>query len=56
MIKLLAHLLVELQIYVLKDSYRRFIQMYSNSLGVPNYNFEELIENYKLTKGVYGYR
>ncbi len=36
-----------------KDSYRRFIQMYSNVvLGVENYNFEELIENYKLTKGV----
>ena len=35
-----------------KDSYRRFIQMYSNVvLGVENYNFEELIENYKLTKG-----
>ena len=36
-----------------KDSYRRFIQMYSNVvLGIENYNFEELIENYKLTKGV----
>ncbi len=36
-----------------KDSYRRFIQMYSNVvLGVDSYNFEELIENYKLTKGV----
>ena len=36
-----------------KDSYRRFIQMYSNVvLGVEAYNFEELIENYKLTKGV----
>ena len=36
-----------------KDSYRRFIQMYSNVvLGVGAYNFEELIENYKLTKGV----
>ena len=36
-----------------KDSYRRFIQMYANVvLGVENYNFEELIENYKLTKGV----
>ncbi len=36
-----------------KDSYRRFIQMYSSVvLGVENYNFEELIENYKLTKGV----
>jgi len=36
-----------------KDSYRRFIQMYSNVvMGVENYNFEELIENYKLTKGV----
>ena len=30
-----------------KDSYRRFIQMYSNVvLGVENYHFEELIENY----------
>ncbi len=36
-----------------KDSYRRFIQMYANVvLGVENYNFEELIENYKLTKRV----
>tara|TARA_B100000700_G_scaffold301591_1_gene370997 strand:- start:1306 stop:3963 length:2658 start_codon:yes stop_codon:yes gene_type:complete len=35
------------------DSYRRFIQMYSNVvLGVEGYRFEELIENYKLTKGV----
>ena len=36
-----------------KDSYRRFIQMYSNVvLGIDSYLFEELIENYKLTKGV----
>jgi len=36
-----------------KDSYRRFIQMYSNvALGVPSHLFEELIDNYKLTKGV----
>ena len=36
-----------------KDSYRRFIQMYSDVvLGVEAYNFEDLIENYKLTKGV----
>tara|TARA_Y100000591_G_scaffold280185_1_gene259262 strand:- start:1876 stop:4533 length:2658 start_codon:yes stop_codon:yes gene_type:complete len=36
-----------------KDSYRRFIQMYSCVvLGVESYNFEELIANYKLTKGV----
>ena len=36
-----------------KDSYRRFIQMYSNVvMGVESYNFEELIEHYKLTKGV----
>ena len=36
-----------------KDSYRRFIQMYGNVvMGVDNYHFEELIENYKLTKGV----
>jgi pyruvate,orthophosphate dikinase len=36
-----------------KDSYRRFIQMYSNVvLGIDSYRFEELIENYKLTKGV----
>tara|TARA_Y100001970_G_scaffold230774_1_gene286676 strand:- start:388 stop:3045 length:2658 start_codon:yes stop_codon:yes gene_type:complete len=36
-----------------KDSYRRFIQMYSNVvLGIENYHFDELIENYKLTKGV----
>ena len=36
-----------------KDSYRRFIQMYGNVvMGVQSYHFEELIENYKLTKGV----
>ena len=36
-----------------KDSYRRFIQMYSSVvMGVESYHFEELIENYKLTKGV----
>ena len=36
-----------------KDSYRRFIQMYGNVvMGVENHYFEELIENYKLTKGV----
>ena len=36
-----------------KDSYRRFIQMYGNVvMGVESYYFEELIENYKLTKGV----
>ena len=36
-----------------KDSYRRFIQMYANVvMGVENYHFEELIENYKLTKKV----
>ncbi len=35
------------------DSYRRFIQMYSNVvLNVNHHNFEDLIENYKLTKGV----
>ncbi len=36
-----------------KDSYRRFIQMYSSVvLGVENHLFEEMIDNYKLTKGV----
>jgi pyruvate,orthophosphate dikinase len=36
-----------------KDSYRRFIQMYSSVvLGVEGHLFEELIDNYKLTKGV----
>ena len=36
-----------------KDSYRRFIQMYGTvALGIESYKFEELIENYKLTKGV----
>jgi len=36
-----------------KDSYRRFIQMYSTVvLGVESYQFEEIIDNYKLTKGV----
>ena len=36
-----------------QDSYRRFIQMYSSVvLNIPSYHFEEIIENYKLTKGV----
>jgi pyruvate,orthophosphate dikinase len=36
-----------------KDSYRRFIQMYSNVvLGVDGHYFEETIDNFKLTKGV----
>ena len=36
-----------------KDSYRRFIQMYGNVvMGLESYHFEEIIENYKLTKGV----
>ena len=36
-----------------KDSYRRLIQMYGNVvLGIESYFFEELIENFKLTKGV----
>ena len=36
-----------------KDSYRRFIQMYANVvLGVETHLFEDLIDNYKLTKGV----
>ena len=35
------------------DSYRRFIQMYSNVvLGIESHLFEELIDNFKLTKGV----
>mgnify|MGYP000341647528 FL=1 len=35
------------------DSYRRFIQMYSNVvLEVDHHNFEDLLDNYKLTKGV----
>ena len=35
------------------DSYRRFIQMYSSVvLGIDHHNFEDLIEKYKLTKGV----
>ena len=36
-----------------KDSYEEFIQMYSNVvLGIHGHLFEELIDNYKLTKGV----
>ena len=36
-----------------KDSYRRFIQMYSNVvMGVEGHLFEEMIDNFKLTKGV----
>ena len=36
-----------------KDSYRRFIQMYGNVvMGIESHHFEDLIENYKLTKGV----
>lgn len=35
------------------DSYRRFIQMYSSVvLDIEHHLFEELIDNYKLTKGV----
>ena len=36
-----------------KDSYRRLIQMYGNVvMGIESHYFEELIDNYKLTKGV----
>ena len=36
-----------------KDSYRRFIQMYGNVvMGIKSHLFEEMIDNYKLTKGV----
>ena len=36
-----------------KDSYRRLIQMYGNVvLGIESHFFEELIDNYKMTKGV----
>ena len=36
-----------------KDSYRRFIQMYSNVvLGIEGHVFEEMINNQKLNKGV----
>ena len=36
-----------------KDSYRRFIQMYGNVvMGVESHLFEEMIDSYKLTKGV----
>ena len=36
-----------------KDSYRRFIQMYSSVvLDIDAHLFEELIDNFKLTKGV----
>ena len=36
-----------------KDSYRRLIQMYGNVVhGIEPHFFEELIDNYKLTKGV----
>ena len=36
-----------------KDSYRRFLQMYGNVvLGVDGHLFEEMIDGYKLTKGV----
>jgi len=36
-----------------KDSYRRFIQMYANVvMGIESHLFEEMIDNYKLTKGV----
>ena len=36
-----------------KDSYRRFIQMYSSVvLNIENHLFEEIIDNYKLTKGM----
>ncbi len=36
-----------------KDSYRRFIQMYSSVvLNIDSHLFEEMIDNFKLTKGV----
>ena len=36
-----------------KDSYRRLIQMYGNVvLGIESHFFEELIENFKLTKTI----
>jgi len=36
-----------------KDSYRRFIQMYGSVvMDIESHHFEDLIENYKLTKGV----
>ena len=36
-----------------KDSYRRFIQMFSSVvMGVESHLFEEMIDNFKLTKGV----
>ena len=36
-----------------KDSYRRFIQMFGNVvMGVEGHLFEEMIDNFKLTKGV----
>jgi len=36
-----------------KDSYRRLIQMYGNVVfGIESHFFDELIDNYKLTKGV----
>ena len=36
-----------------KDSYRRLIQMYGNVVhGIEPHFFEEVIDNYKLTKGV----
>jgi pyruvate,orthophosphate dikinase len=36
-----------------KDSYRRFIQMYSNVvLDIEEHSFEEMIDNQKLNKGV----
>ena len=36
-----------------KDSYRRFIQMYANVvMNIESHLFEEMIDNYKLTKGV----
>jgi len=36
------------------DSYRRFIQMYSDVvLGLDHYQFEEMIDNRKLNKGVH---
>ena len=54
MIKLWKHLRTRLlNGRFAKDSYRRFIQMYSNVvLNVEGHLFEELIDNYKLTKGV----
>ena len=52
MMKLLLHLQKNFNGRFAKDSYRDLFKCMEMVMGVESYHFEELIENYKLTKGV----